>query len=108
MPQLFGSLAVLVSQPFDVMLPSQSPHPASQVPVQVPDVQVLFATWFDEQYSAQEPQLFGSVLRFVSQPFDLKLLSQSPHPASQLPAQLPAVQVLLDMWFDEQAAAQEP
>jgi len=33
----------------------------------------------------------------VSQPFDLELPSQFPHPASQLPEQLPAVQVLLHM-----------
>jgi len=95
--QLLGSALRFVSQPFDALLPSQSPHPASQVPVQVPDVQVLLVTWFDEQYNVHEPQLFGSVLMFASQPFDLRFPSQLPHPTSQTPMQAPIRQDLLDM-----------
>jgi len=142
------------------MLPSQSPHPATHVPVQVPAVQAWFVTWFEEQTThapppaphdegdgvmheppAQQPaghdvashtqeppthrwpaphagrephwqtppehesapgpqtlpqelQLFGSVTVFDSQPFEAMLPSQLPHPASQVPVQVPAVQAL--------------
>ena len=76
---------MFVSQPFDLRLPSQSPHPVSQVPVQTPDVHVLFNTWFVEHTCPQELQLSGSVLMFASQPFNLRLVSQFPHPASQVP-----------------------
>jgi len=89
---LFGSVLTFVSQPFERMLPSQSPHPASQVPVQAPDVQVLLNTWFVEHTCPQELQLSGSVLVFASQPFDPMLPSQLPHPATHVPVQVPAVQ----------------
>ena len=54
---MFGSALMFVSQPFDPMLPSQSPHPATQVPVQVPAVHDLFVTWFDEQVTHAAPPM---------------------------------------------------
>ena len=50
--------------------------------------------WFEEQAAAQLPQLFRSKLKFVSQPFDPMLPSQSPHPSTHVPVQVPAVQAL--------------
>src|SRR2546422_504964 len=58
-PQLFLSLAVLVSQPSSAMPPgglTQLPKPALQVEVHRPPAQALAATLAPEQARAQAPQ----------------------------------------------------
>jgi hypothetical protein len=74
-PQLFGSLAVTVSQPF-LVLPSQSIEPALQTGTQAPETHDV-VPWGFAQDALQAPQLLVLVFRLVSQPL------------SGLPSQLP-------------------
>jgi hypothetical protein len=82
-PQLLTSVSNEVSQPSWRRLPLQSAKPVWQVPPHEPCVHVGVVTWFREQMTPQAPQLFGSVLTFVSQPFASRL-SQLAKPATQL------------------------
>ncbi|MBI5518036.1 MAG: hypothetical protein HY909_29970 [Deltaproteobacteria bacterium] len=96
-PQLPGSLPVLVSQPL-AATPSQSPKPALQAPTaQRPAAQdaVAFAR---EHTRPQAPQCIADVCTLVSQPVEA-IRSQSPKPEAQLcamhvPARHAAVEVL--------------
>jgi hypothetical protein len=67
-PQLFASVAVLISQPSVSLLLLQSAKPAVQTPLQLPAAQLCVAMWLAEQPLPQVPQLAGSVARFFSQP----------------------------------------
>jgi hypothetical protein len=107
-PQLLGSVLRFVSQPFVRMFMSQSPQPAVHVPMQFPPVQTGKSTWFVEQGRPQPPQLFGSLVVFVSQPFVCLFPSQSPQPAAHAPVQIPEVQVREITWFDEQTRPHPP
>ena len=55
------------------MFPLQSVHPAAHVPLHTPPRGVPTqdgVTWFVEHLIPQSPQLFTSLLMFVSQPSD--------------------------------------
>jgi hypothetical protein len=94
-PQLLGSLLMFTSQPSEVM-PLQLAKPELQVPTwHVPPEQLTVAFGNGEQWLPQTPQLFTSVLRFVSQPVD-GLLSQLAKPELQVPSwQTPALQTAI-------------
>ena len=66
-PQLFGSFAVLISQPFATLL-SQSANPVLHFNVHFEDTQDGVAL-FVLQAWLQPPQLWTSFVMFVSQPF---------------------------------------
>ena len=67
-----------VSQPFVCLLPSQSPKPALQPPLQTPTEQVGVAMFCDEHIRPQPPQLVTSLPETsVSQPSDCLLPLQS-------------------------------
>lgn len=82
-PQLFGLVAVLVSQPF-AATPSQFPHP----PVHATTVHAESAhpaIAFGRVHAAlQEPQLFALLVRLTSQP-SVGLRSQSAKPVLHVP-----------------------
>lgn len=56
MPQLFGSVRMLTSQPSICLLLLQSAKPAAQVPLQKPAVQVTVSMWLGEQTVPHAPQ----------------------------------------------------
>jgi hypothetical protein len=66
-PQLLV-VARLVSQPSVSLSLLQSPHPAAQVPVQVPLVQTAEGTWLVLQALLHPPQWAEVVRMFVSHP----------------------------------------
>ena len=86
-PQLFGSVAMLVSQPL-TGLPSQSEKPAAHTGVHALATQLVVPFAF-EQTVPQLPQACTAVRRSVSQPF-WTLPSQSPAvPGAQTGVQTP-------------------
>ena len=85
-PQLFGSVAEAISQPFAPDR-SQSEVPAGQA------VQTLFEqTWVAEQAMPQPPQLLLSWVVLISQPLPV-LPSQSAVPEGQVDTHVPFEQM---------------
>jgi hypothetical protein len=103
-PQLFASVWVFVSQPFEAW-PSQLEKPALHALItQLPVAQVAVAL-ARLQAVPHEPQLV-SVVRLVSQPL-VALLSQLPQPALQVKLQAPELQAVVP-WALVQALPQLP
>ena len=84
-PQFAGLLCVFTSQPFVVLLLSQSAKPVLQAPPQAPAVQVAVVMLALEQRRPQVPQFVASVAVDVSHPLVRLFPSQSAKPLSQAP-----------------------
>jgi hypothetical protein len=107
-PQLFGSVAVLISQPFVCLLASQSVVPATHVPLQTPPEHVRDAMLLPEHTMPHPPQLFGSLAMSTLQPFICLVPSQFVDPAAHVPLQRPLEQVRVGMLLPEQTMPQPP
>jgi hypothetical protein len=96
-PQLAGSVLVLISQPFERLLVSQSAKPVVQVaPSHEPPEQAA-AMFCVEQAWLQAPQFARLVLESVSQPL-ARLASQSRKLPLQVKVQLPPPQAMPVAW----------
>jgi hypothetical protein len=87
-PQWFGSVARLISQPFTAF-PSQSPSPALQAMEQAPLLQVGVPV-LPSHTLPHTPQLLASLTNWLSQPFS-RFASQSPNPGLHRIWQVPAM-----------------
>src|SRR6478752_6534816 len=103
-PQLSGSVWVLISQPSACLSRLQSAKPVLQVPSQTPPEQ-LGVRCEVEQDLPHWPQLAASVSRLASQPSLRLSRLQSAKLALQAPLQ-PLLQVRVTMLFDEQMLLQ--
>jgi hypothetical protein len=98
-PQCAAVVWMLVSQPSVSLFPLQSPHPESQVPLQVLPEHDGLAMWLLLQAWPQAPQWAGVMVMSVSQPSVRLSVLQSPQPAAHAPVQLPPAHVGVGMWL---------
>ena len=107
MPQLVGLVWVLVSQPLNALLPSQSAKPDAHAPLQTPALHDGAGMWFVEHTRPHTPQFETLLVTFVSHPFVRLLPSQSLKPPAHTPVQFPPLQAGV-MLFSEHGAPHAP
>jgi len=97
----------LFSQPLNAM-PSQSPHPGSQVNPHALLTHDVVALARAGQTLLHAPQWLTSLVVLTSQPLVRLLRSQSPKPTLQVPVQLPPEHAAATWLLEHAAPAQPP